>query len=150
MMSAKGLLVGIGSPHGDDRVGWEIARRVGERLGSALVVRCARTPAELLDWLEGIDTLEVCDAVAGELPAGSVRCWQWPAPEIERAPFRGSHDLALPAVLALAERLGRLPPRVRIWGVGIDPPSVCDALSPDVAAAVPAVVGRICGVVVHA
>jgi hydrogenase maturation protease len=149
-MSAAGLLVGIGSPHGDDRVGWEIASRVGERLGTALSVRCARTPAELLDWLERVDTLDVCDAVRNAVAVGSVCCWQWPAPEIERAPFRGSHDLSLPAVLALAEGLGRLPARVRIWGIGIKTAEASDALSPEVAAAVPTVVKRICGVLAHA
>ncbi len=149
-MSASWLLVGIGSPHGDDRVGWEIVKRVGERLGSGHAVRCARTPAELLDWLEGIDTLDVCDAVSGGLAVGSVCCWKWPAPEIERVPFSGSHDLALPAVLALAEGLGRLPAQLRIWGVGIGPSGAFDALSPDVAASVPRVVDRICGVLAHA
>jgi hydrogenase maturation protease len=149
-MSGQSLLVGIGSPHGDDRVGWEIAGRVGERMGRALVVRCLRTPAELLDLLEGIDTLEICDALASEAAAGAVCCWQWPAPEIERAPFGGSHDLSLPAVLALAKVLGRLPAHVRIWGVGIKPAAAFDALSPDVAAAVPAIVKRICGALIHA
>lgn len=148
-MSASRLFVGIGSPHGDDRVGWEIARRVGERAGSALAVRCARTPVELLDWLEAIDTLDICDAVSSG-DAGSVHCWKWPSPEIQRVPFRGTHDVALPAVLALADELGRLPTEVRIWGLGIKPPAASDALSPEVAAAVPVVVERICGDLVHA
>jgi hydrogenase maturation protease len=149
-MSPSSLLVGIGSPHGDDSVGWVIARRVANRVGNSLQVRCARTPSELLDWLEGIDTLEICDALASEAAVGSVSCWQWPAPEIERAPFSGSHDLSLPAVLALAEGLGRLPLRVRIWGVGIKPGGALDSLSAAAAAAVPAVVDRICGALTHA
>jgi hydrogenase maturation protease len=149
-VSATSLLVGIGSPHGDDRVGWEIARRVGERLAGALDARCARTPAELLDWLEGVDALDVCDAFAADGQAGSVHCWQWPARQIERVPFCGSHDVSLPAVLALAERLGRLPPRVRIWGVGIKPPAMLGALSPGALAAVEVMVDRICGELAHA
>ncbi len=149
-MSARSLLVGIGSPRGDDSVGWEIARQVADRAGDSLLVRCARTPAELLDWLDGIDTLDVCDALVSEATVGSIYCWQWPAPEIERAPFGGSHDLSLVAVLVLAESLGRLPPRVRIWGVGIDPAGSLESLSPVAAAAVPSIVDRICGVLLHA
>ena len=149
-MNARSLLVGIGSPHGDDSVGWEIARRVAHQVGDSLLVRCARTPAELLDWLDGIDTLDVCDALVSEAAVGSFCCWQWPAHEIERAPFGGSHDLSLPAVLALAANLGRLPPRVRIWGVGIDPERSLESLSPDAAAALPSIVDRICGVLLHA
>lgn len=147
-MSGQSLLVGIGSPHGDDRVGWEIARRVAERFGGTLMVRCARTPAELLDWLEGIDTLDVCDAVSSDAAVGSVHCWQWPAPQIDQARFRGSHDVSLRAVLALAEGLGRLPPQVRIWGLEIKPGGSLDALSGGVAAAVPTVVDRIYGVLI--
>lgn len=149
-MNRRALLVGIGSPHGDDRVGWVVAGRVAELVAGSLVVRCARTPAELLDWLEGIDTLDVCDAMSGGAAVGSISWWRWPAAEIEHAPFRGSHDLSLAAVLALAERLGRLPPQVRIWGVAVEPRGALDALSPGVSAAVPAVVDRICGVLLHA
>lgn len=149
-MSARSLLVGIGSPHGDDRVGWVIARRVAELAGDSLVVRCARTPVELLDWLEGIDTLDVCDALLSEAAAGSVYCWRWPARQIDRASFSGSHDLALPAVLAIAERLCRLPPRVRIWGVGIESGGTLESLSSGAAAAIPTVVDRIFRVLLHA
>jgi hydrogenase maturation protease len=144
-MNPTALLVGIGSPHGDDRVGWEVARRAGERLAGKLLVRCAAKPAELLDWLEGIESLEVCDAVADAEVAGSVRCWRWPDAEIERTVFRGSHDLSLAAVLALAERLGRLPERARIWGVAIRRAEALDGLSLEGARAVSAAVEQICG-----
>lgn len=144
-MSRRSLFVGIGSPHGDDRAGWEIAQRVRERFGRELEVRCARAPAELLDWLEGIDRLDVCDAVS-DAQVGSFHCWRWPAAEIERVPFRGSHDLNLPAVLTLAGVLGCLPSEVRIWGLGIEPPGAFDGLSVRLAAGVPAAVERICDV----
>jgi len=143
------LFVGIGSPHGDDRVGWEIALRLSERKSSLLVVRSACTPAELLDWLEGIDILDICDAVASNEP-GSLYCWSWPAAEIEQAAFRGTHDMTLQAALMLADELGRLPRCTRIWGVGIKPPLSGDALSPEVAAAIPTMVDRMCEALHHA
>jgi hydrogenase maturation protease len=149
-MSDSSLLVGIGSPHGDDRVGWEVVRHVAQVLGDSVAVRCLRTPADLFDLLPGIETLDICDALASDAAVGSVCCWRWPAPEIERAPFSGSHDLSLPAVLALAETLGRLPAHVRIWGIGVKPGGALGSLSAAAAAVVPRVVERICGVLIHA
>jgi hydrogenase maturation protease len=143
-MRTPSLVIGIGSPHGDDCVGWEVTRRVAVVAGEELPVRCVRSPVELLDWLDGVAALEICDAVVGDSAAGTVTCWQWPAPEIEQAPFLGTHDLSLPVVLALAEKLKRLPPIVRIWGVGIKASGALAPLSEDAAAAVSMAAERIC------
>jgi hydrogenase maturation protease len=147
------LLVGIGSPHGDDAVGWLVAREVAARLGNRgddFVARCARTPSELLNWLEGIGTLDICDAVVGIPPAQQIHCWPWPAEEIAINAFRGSHGLSLSAVLLLAERLGRLPRCVRIWGVATDPGESFTPISPAAASAAQAAVDQICRVLGHA
>jgi len=149
-MKPTSLLVGIGSPHGDDRLGWEVAERVAQRAGNSLVVRCLRTPAALFDLLDGIDTLEICDAVSIAPPAEAVYCWTWPTLEIERVAFRGSHDLSLPAVLEIAEQLGQLPGCVRIWGVPIETSEAGECLSLQTWAAVHLAVDRICGALVHA
>jgi hypothetical protein len=55
----------------------------------------------------------------------------------------GTHDLAIPAVLALAERLGLLPPEVWLWGIEIATDSPRDSTSTEVLAAVPLVVDEI-------
>lgn len=144
MTQARSLVVGVGSPHGDDGVGWAIADAVAARIGDAVVVRRARTPAELLDWLAGIDSLDVCDAVVGQVDVGSVHLWRWPAGQIERVPFAGSHDLSLAAALALAEQLGKLPGEVRVWGVGIEGAGAWGPMSAAVSAAVPCAAEQIC------
>src|SRR5688572_24945596 len=113
------LLVGIGSPNGDDRVGWEIAKRLMRQHGPELDVRQAAYPGELVDWLEGVEHLIICDGFTGACPAGTICHWRWPANEIRQHQFSGSHDMPLSTVLELAEQLGRLPPRVTIWGVAI-------------------------------
>jgi hydrogenase maturation protease len=144
-MTVRTLVVGIGSPHGDDAVGWEIARRVEAWADNAIEVRQARTPTVLLDWLAAVDQLEVCDAVlAGSLTAGAVHHWRWPDAEIERTPFCTSHDLSLPAVLRLAEALGQLPRQVRIWGVAINPGKPFESLSSSAIAAADVAARRIC------
>jgi hydrogenase maturation protease len=144
------LLVGIGSPHGDDAVGWLVARQVAARLGKDVVARCARSPSELLDWLDGIEVLDVCDAIVGTSRQQPIYCWQWPAAEITTSAFCGSHDFSLPAVLLLAERLGRLPTCVRIWGVPIEPGESFALISPAATASVEHAVDRICGELAHA
>ena len=143
-MKPSSLVVGIGSPNGDDRVGWEVADRLSAIAEHTVAVRCARTPADLLDWLEGIERLEICDAVSSNSIVGSVACWQWPSAQIEQAGFHTSHDLSLPAALSPADALGHLPARVRIWGVTVEPGGSLESLSPAAAAAVPIVVRRIC------
>jgi hydrogenase maturation protease len=114
----KRLLVGLGSPHGDDQIGWRIAEsltgvdNVDER------VRTAATPADLLDWLEGIDRLIVIDACQNDGAPGAIHRWRWPdAPAIRHA--TSSHDLGLIEVLNIASRLGQLPALVEVFGIEI-------------------------------
>jgi hydrogenase maturation protease len=142
-MIDKSLFVGIGSPHGDDAAGWCVARELAVRASAKIDVRSAHTPAELLNWLEGVETLEVCDAVVCSAKPGSLHQWRWPDPALASTRFRGSHDLSLTAALALAEQLGQLPPEVRVWGIAAGEWRELAPLSPAIAAAVPAIVAEI-------
>jgi len=118
MTGLRTLVVGIGSPHGDDRAGWIVADRVARAASEARVaVRIARSPIEAVDWLDGVRHLVLCDACRGLGPYGTTRRWEWPIPVDARMDWSGTHDMPLPAVLALAERLGKLPSRVVIWAV---------------------------------
>jgi hydrogenase maturation protease len=125
------LVVGIGSPHGEDQVGWLVAKRIASRVNSDRIdVRLARTPSKLIDWLPGVARLIVCDACRGIGRPGALRRWQWPALSEQGVTWSGTHDLSLPAVLALAASLGPLPPETIIWGVEIaeaDPQSTISA-----------------------
>jgi hydrogenase maturation protease len=118
------LLVGIGSPFGGDRVGWLVAEEIERRLVGKIDVRCARAPADLLDWLVGVDRLVICDACRDTRQAGTWMRFDWPAVEIADVEFAGTHDMNLPATLKLAERLGLLPKRTTIWGMTVE----CDSL----------------------
>jgi hydrogenase maturation protease len=132
------LIVGLGSAHGDDQFGW----RVAEQLASApamenLIVRKARSPAELLDWLAGIERLIVCDACQSLGSPGRVHRWFWPEAELSTVGSSGSHDLSLPSALALAHELGQLPPFVLIVAAEERRHGAAGEPSPEVAAAVP-------------
>lgn len=146
MSSQRTLIVGIGSPHGDDRAGWLVADRLAAVLGpNQAEIRRAASPMDLLDWLDDVGRLVICDACRGLQRAGQLRRWNWPASELPPVAWSGTHDLPLPAALALAQRLGRLPEQVVVWAIEGAGGSAADSLSVEVAAAIPAVVTRIAG-----
>jgi hydrogenase maturation protease len=150
MKLGRTLIVGVGSPHGDDQVGLRVAEQLAQQVGEGVEVRCAATPSELFDWLDGIGQLLICDGCQIEAPPGSVRHWNWPDAELEQQPFSGSHQMNLPTALGLAELLGQLPSRVTIWGVSIGGTQPASALSPAVASAVPSVVEAMIQAIDHA
>ncbi len=90
---APSLFVGIGSPHGNDRLGWAIADELAQRLGDhagLMDVRKAKSPVDLLDWLDGRERVFLCDACRMHLDTGTIRCWEWPHAEISRTITGGS------------------------------------------------------------
>ncbi len=149
------LVVGLGSANGDDRVGWLVADRLlQDAAGNArraarlewvrhASVRRAGSPLDVLDWLEGVRRLVLCDA-SEPLGRPGRRCrWTWPAPELRGLRCRGSHDFSVPAVLELAEALGALPQRVVVFGIEAGGCSAPGRLTPAVAAAVAAAAGAV-------
>jgi len=161
------LFVGIGSPQGDDQVGWMIAEGLLQDVDSSenIVVRRASVPLDLMDWLDGIDCLHVCDACQGASPPGTLRRWDYtattPAPgDRQREPrsrpafaslrSTGSHDFGLIAVLDLADRLGRLPSQVVVWCIEGRHFEIGQTLSPEIVRILPEVKGVVAHALSHA
>ena len=144
------LLVGLGSPHGDDAAGWRIADRIAAANMPNVSVRWAATPLDLLNWLTGIDQLLVCDACQSTDPAGTVYSWRWPAVAIESRAAGSSHAVDLADALHLAERLGRLPEKVLIYAVVGRHFEPSEAISASLEAALPAIVDRLMEDLAHA
>jgi len=143
-MQSYTLIAGIGSPHGDDQAGWRVAERLASECDSAQLTVCSvKSPVALLDWLDGIRRLIICDACQGLGRIGEVRRWVWPDCELASVAWSGTHDLPLPAVLQLADRLGRLPQSVVIWSVEGAESETLTPLSAEVAAALPKLVADI-------
>ena len=109
--------VGIGSPHGDDVAGWLVAEGLRQRQLPGWEVHSAATPIDLLDWVRPDCPLWVADACRGDHGATGWQVWAWPGADHEVIWGGGTHDFSLPAVLTLAQRLGRLPADVRLWGI---------------------------------
>ena len=156
-MPYRVLFVGVGSPHGDDRIGWLVADELMQladceaRVVSSPAIRKASSPADLLDWLEGVfDRLVVCDACSAEGSPGTCTRWIWPEPSVRRALPAGTHQLSLVDALDLASSLQRLPNEVILWGVQAESVEPQPELSVSVAAALPDLVQRIRGDLLHA
>ncbi|MBL8891071.1 MAG: hydrogenase maturation protease [Planctomycetaceae bacterium] len=127
------MVVGIGSPQGGDQIGWLIAADLERRRLPGWRVRSARVPTDLLDWFEHCERLHLIDACQFSIPAGQFMRLEWPDPRIQQIRARTSHDLDLPQVLQLAERLGQLPHQVVLWAIEIKGESLSDSLSNRVA-----------------
>lgn len=154
------LFVGIGSPHGDDQIGWSIADALAATALAGVAIRKASVPADLIDWLEGVDLLGVCDACHSGSPAGTVQRLEWQRSRdsarssilTSSAQTRasGSHGLGLSAVLDLARQLGRLPDRVIVWGIEGEVFQPVEELSPRVRCLLPAITAAIRSEFFHA
>lgn len=110
-------VIGLGSPFGDDRVGWRVIELLKGRLPPKIdLVALDRPGAALIDWMRQIDHLILIDAVSsGAAPGTLIRI---DPVELEDGCSRlSSHDLALSATFRLAATLGCLPRRTEIYGV---------------------------------
>lgn len=122
------LIAGVGSAHGDDRVGWMICDQLAVEFEGAtpppnIEVIKLKSPIELMNWLpEARDPgtpsqLIICDACSGLGCVGEVAHWEWPNEDFGELGWSGTHDFSVLQTLTLADTLGRLPASVEIWGV---------------------------------
>lgn len=115
------LIVGLGSAHGDDQAGWLVIDELSRRLAGAcpeMVWRKLSLPIDLIQELEGVEELRLCDACEADAGIGCMSHWSWPTYNLLRMRSSNSHQLGLPEVLELAVTLKQLPARVGIWGIG--------------------------------
>ncbi len=146
MTKQRTLVVGIGSPHGDDQVGWVIAEMLRSVLPQQIDVKRAATPSQVLDWLSGTDRLFVCDACEGRLSDASpaiCQRWRWPTPLVASVRSSNSHSFGLPGVFQLAEQLGTLPDDVIVYGITGRSFNAFADISPKVGSSLQGVVDRI-------
>lgn len=133
------LVVGIGSPHGDDRAGWEVVERL-----SALDLQCApnrfrkaAVPHDALDWFDPQTTTHVVDAIAVhsdrllrfELirdPQGDLQTLLTDQDQRRHAVAfpalrsHSTHQFDLRSVLELAAALNTLPRHIVLWAIPIE------------------------------
>lgn len=111
------LIYGIGSPHGDDQIGWRVIERICSRLPEGWQAKSGNVPMDLLNHLEDISELHIVDACEGEEELGTTHRIAWPAQQLQTKSVSTSHDFSLRMTLDLADSLGILPKNVTIWGI---------------------------------
>lgn len=122
----KVLILGIGSPFGDDRVGWLVVEKLEQR--SAIIPMIAkgiltlevadRPGINLINWLlAGYERIILIDMVRTNLETpGSIYKLQ-AAEIIGFSGMLSSHSLGVSASLALARELGINIGNVEFWGI---------------------------------
>jgi len=134
-------IVGVGSPHGDDRVGWEVIERLS-RLPLAADLTVLDHPLDLLDLSTlcgACQRLIIVDACATGAAPGTITRLAWPDRRIMEQHKHLTHSLALSDALQLADQLERLPPLVVLFGIEIASCQRESGLSPEVQRVLPEV-----------
>lgn len=98
-------VLALGSPHGDDRVGWLVAEQLAADPRIAPLVRQMITPWDLLHHVQTGDSLVLVDACRGVAEPGSVtQLAEADLPRLSEAD-RSTHGVSLREAIALARQL---------------------------------------------
>lgn len=138
-------IVGVGSPHGDDGVAWEVVRslRSMRSFADGIELHLIEGGQRFLDVLDGRGTLILVDAIDADTEPGTIHRFEWPDARLEALRPGSTHDMKPAEALRLAEALGLLPPRVVIFGIELESLSPLPILSERVLAVVPALMQEI-------
>jgi hydrogenase maturation protease len=130
------LILGCGNPdRGDDAAGLLAARRLREH--GIAAEGFTGDGIELLERWKDQDEVVVIDAVVTGGPRGSISAWEWPGHPAEPDDFACStHGIGLGHAIRLGEALGRLPKRLRVYGIEAGRFDRGSAASPEVLRAV--------------
>ena len=114
-------IIGCGNPdRGDDRAGLLIAERL-RQLGAEAEGHTGDSLALLERWISTDDVI-LLDAVVTGAPPGTLSVWELRPGESNLPKIRGgaavsSHGFDIAKAIELARALGKLPVRLRIYGI---------------------------------
>lgn len=117
------LILGVGSPFGADRLGWQAVAALERRPLAAefphLAIRCEqsdRPGSRLLTLLGQADAAIIIDAMRAGLPEGRVR--RFSVAELgAEAGLMSTHGFGVAEALALGRALGGLPEEIVVVGI---------------------------------
>lgn len=107
-------VLGIGSPFGDDQVGWKVIELLKSHLPFSEHITLGqhdRPGARLLELMGGANTVYLIDAIKSGHPLGTIHCFK----NTEIFTIKNhlsTHDLGLAQALQLAKALDVLPEHV--------------------------------------
>jgi hydrogenase maturation protease len=142
------LVIGVGNElRGDDGVGVRVARRLRRAALEGVRIIEVPDPVELIDTWAGAEDVIVVDAMrtgahAGSIAEAHVGVDSGPGAAPPPA-VHSSHGFGVAAAIALARALGRLPPRLVVYGIEAVTFAHGAPMSPRVAAAADALADRL-------
>jgi hydrogenase maturation protease len=116
-------IIGVGSPFGADRLGWEaIDHLVEVGLDGCELIKLDRPGSGLLSWFDGADRLILIDAVLIDEGPGGASLFELGQLE-SYSSTTSSHGFGVAQAIDLARELNQLPCRLRLVGIhtGADP-----------------------------
>lgn len=133
------LVIGIGNPdRGDDAAGILAVRR----LRSMKVIERADC-SDLIDLWDGAEDVIVIDAMRSGRTPGTVMRFDAIAESLPTRTFPSTHNFGIAETVELARVLGRLPERMRIYGIEAGDFTHGTGPSPEVVAAAASVADEI-------
>ncbi len=124
-------IIGCGNlERGDDGVGVVVVQRL-RQLGIEARVRTGEA-LDLMEAWAGADDVIVVDAVVTGAPVGTVHVWDDCLAEMPRSLSASTHGFGVPEAIELARTLGRLPSRLRVYGIEGRQFEVGAGISPEV------------------
>lgn len=119
-------VLGIGSPFGDDQVGWEAIQLLQQKPAldrfhpdQLHIAYCDRPGMHLLELMKPAQTVVLIDAIKTGAMIGSVQRFQ--NEEIEGVnDSLSTHDLGIAAAIKMGAALQVLPPNVILYGIEVN------------------------------
>lgn len=119
------LILGVGSPFGDDRLGWEVVRLLQQNEGlchfspGKLQFAIADRPGMgLLTLMQNAKTVFLIDAVKTGAKQGSVIYLKNEGIKMLNS-FCSTHDLGIATALAIGKNLNLLPQNLVLYGIEV-------------------------------
>jgi hydrogenase maturation protease len=100
---------------GDDAAGILVAEHLHQHGINAEVLE--GDPLAMIESWEATDDVILVDATVGGAPSGSVRVWEIPADSRFSGGGYSTHGFGVAEAIYLAEIMGRLPRRLRVYGI---------------------------------
>jgi len=117
-------VIGIGSPFGSDRIGWDALDRLTSGLDTSEVsfISLDRPGASLLEYMQDVKTVVLVDAVKAGLEPGSLVRLKEDQIECSNS-VNSTHGFGVAEAIALGRELGNLPEKLVLFGLetGDDP-----------------------------
>jgi len=136
------LIIGCGNrQRGDDGAGIIAVERL--RALGLEAQACSGETSELMETWNGAGDVILVDAVVTGAPAGTVQLWDGQHPMQRSRSSASTHGIGVAEAIELARTLGRLPARLRVYGIEGKNFEMGSDVSPEVERAVTQVVERI-------